>query len=43
MFVSLYSCSKMAEARVSQDEFMCPVCLDLLKDPGGHSLWTQLL
>ncbi|ROJ30466.1 Tripartite motif-containing protein 16 [Anabarilius grahami] len=24
---------KMAEARFSQDEFMCPVCLDLLKDP----------
>uniref|UniRef100_A0A673KX56 Tripartite motif-containing protein 16-like n=1 Tax=Sinocyclocheilus rhinocerous TaxID=307959 RepID=A0A673KX56_9TELE len=23
----------MAEARVSQDEFLCPVCLDLLKDP----------
>ncbi|XP_067248958.1 tripartite motif-containing protein 16-like [Chanodichthys erythropterus] len=23
----------MAEARFSQDEFMCPVCLDLLKDP----------
>ncbi len=41
MFVSLYSCSKMAEARVSQDEFMCSVCLDLLKDPVtipcGHS------
>ncbi|XP_042570863.1 tripartite motif-containing protein 16-like, partial [Cyprinus carpio] len=39
--VSLYSCSKMAEARISQDEFMCPVCLDLLKDPVtiqcGHS------
>ncbi|KAF4095510.1 tripartite motif-containing protein 16-like [Onychostoma macrolepis] len=31
----------MAEARFSQDEFMCPVCLDLLKDPVtiqcGHS------
>ncbi len=41
MFVSLYSCSKMAEARFSQDEFLCPVCLDLLKDPVtiqcGHS------
>ncbi|XP_039518576.1 tripartite motif-containing protein 16-like [Pimephales promelas] len=23
----------MAEARISQDEFTCPVCLDLLKDP----------
>ncbi|ROL49772.1 Tripartite motif-containing protein 47 [Anabarilius grahami] len=33
--------SKMAEARYSQDEFTCPVCLDLLKDPVtitcGHS------
>ncbi|ROK41052.1 E3 ubiquitin/ISG15 ligase TRIM25 [Anabarilius grahami] len=31
----------MAEARFSQDEFKCPVCLDLLKDPVtihcGHS------
>ncbi|XP_048012525.1 tripartite motif-containing protein 16-like [Megalobrama amblycephala] len=31
----------MAEARISQDEFMCSVCLDLLKDPVtipcGHS------
>ncbi|ROJ38764.1 E3 ubiquitin/ISG15 ligase TRIM25 [Anabarilius grahami] len=34
-------CCKMTEARISQDEFMCPVCLDLLKDPVtipcGHS------
>ncbi|KAL0152199.1 hypothetical protein M9458_051922 [Cirrhinus mrigala] len=31
----------MAEARISQNEFICPVCLDLLKDPVtiqcGHS------
>ncbi|CAM4569851.1 unnamed protein product [Leuciscus chuanchicus] len=32
---------KMAEARFSEDEFLCSVCLDLLKDPAtihcGHS------
>ncbi|XP_077065471.1 tripartite motif-containing protein 16-like [Siphateles boraxobius] len=41
VFVSLYSSSKMAEARISQDEFLCSLCLDLLKDPVttscGHS------
>ncbi|XP_051748234.1 uncharacterized protein LOC127511460 [Ctenopharyngodon idella] len=41
VFVSLYSCSKMVEARFSQDEFLCPVCQDILKDPVttscGHS------
>ncbi|CAM4569461.1 unnamed protein product [Leuciscus chuanchicus] len=43
VFVSLYSFSKMAEARISvdQNDFMCSVCLDLLKDPVtihcGHS------
>ncbi|CAM4570039.1 unnamed protein product [Leuciscus chuanchicus] len=41
VLLSLSSCSKMAEARISQDEFMCSVCLDLLKDPVtihcGHS------
>ncbi|XP_051748224.1 uncharacterized protein LOC127511452 [Ctenopharyngodon idella] len=35
VFVSLYAYNKMAETRISvdQDEFRCPVCLDLLKDP----------
>jgi len=33
VFVSLYSRSKMAEARVSQNVSLCAVCLDLLKDP----------
>ncbi len=41
VFVSLYSRRNMAEARISVDEFTCPVCLDLLKDPVtihcGHS------
>ncbi|ROL51233.1 E3 ubiquitin/ISG15 ligase TRIM25 [Anabarilius grahami] len=41
VFVSLYSCSKMEKVRISQDEFKCLVCLDLLKDPVtipcGHS------
>uniref|UniRef100_A0A671P1V3 Uncharacterized protein n=1 Tax=Sinocyclocheilus anshuiensis TaxID=1608454 RepID=A0A671P1V3_9TELE len=39
--VSLYSCSKMAEARFFQGELSCTVSLDLLKDPVtiqcGHS------
>ncbi|ROL47894.1 hypothetical protein DPX16_18171 [Anabarilius grahami] len=37
----------MAEARVSQDEFTCSVCLDLLKDPVtihcGHSYWLHVV
>ncbi|XDV26050.1 hypothetical protein PO909_029852, partial [Leuciscus waleckii] len=41
VFASLYFCSKMAEARITQDEFLCSVCLNLLKDPVtipcGHS------
>ncbi len=43
MFVSLYSFSKMEEDRISvnKKEFLCAVCLDLLKDPVtiqcGHS------
>ncbi len=31
--MSLYSLSKMAKARVSRGDFLCAVCLDLLKDP----------
>ncbi|XP_035384898.1 tripartite motif-containing protein 16-like isoform X1 [Electrophorus electricus] len=43
MYVCIYICMKMPGARVSedQDQFSCPVCLDLLKDPVtilcGHS------
>ncbi len=37
----------MAEARFSQDEFLCPVCLDLLKDPVtiqcGHSYFKSCI
>ncbi|XP_050986877.1 E3 ubiquitin/ISG15 ligase TRIM25-like [Labeo rohita] len=37
----MYSSSKMAKATIFQDEFMCPVCQDLLEDPVtiqcGHS------
>ncbi len=49
VFVSLYSRRNMAEARISvdQNEFTCPVCLDLLKDPVtiqcGHSTVRSVL
>ncbi|XP_048057870.1 E3 ubiquitin/ISG15 ligase TRIM25 isoform X3 [Megalobrama amblycephala] len=37
----------MAEARVSQEQFSCPVCLDLLKDPVtipcGHNYCTSCI
>ncbi len=40
-FISALTCRKMAEARISEEQFLCPVCLDLLKDPVtiqcGHS------
>ncbi len=39
--MSALTCRKMAEARISVEQFLCPVCLDLLTDPVtiqcGHS------